>query len=155
MPGVNSGIGLAMETIGTLKLGFPSAFFEGAKRTVFLTERVAVSLGHFIYDAVRGDANLKSVSGPVGMAKMVGQASEGGFKNVALFVALLSLNLAVINIIPFPALDGGRLFMIIIEAIRRRPFNKTLAQRINIVGFLILIILMLLVAYNDIVKLFN
>lgn len=151
----NSGIGVALEAVGTLKLSLISSIAEGAKRTALLTVRVGEGLAEFFYNAVRGEASLKSVSGPVGIGKMVKEAGETGFKNLAMLVALLSIHLAVLNILPFPALDGGRLLMIVIEAVRRRPINRALANKINIIGFFLLIVLMIVVTYNDLLKLFK
>jgi regulator of sigma E protease len=108
---------------------------------------------NFVYDAVRGEASLQNISGPVGIGKMAKDAGESGFKNFVLFIAILSLHLAVLNAFPFPALDGGRFLMILWEAVRKKPINKSVAQKINLVGFLLLIILMIVVTYNDIVKL--
>ena len=70
------------------------------------------------------------------------------------FVAFISVNLAVINLIPFPALDGGRLLFVAIEAIRRRPMNPKVVNAVNAIGFVVLITLMLVVTYRDIVRLF-
>ncbi|MCR4329449.1 MAG: M50 family metallopeptidase [Candidatus Roizmanbacteria bacterium] len=95
-----------------------------------------------------------AVAGPVGIAKISGEAARSGVQTLALFVSLLSLNLALINILPFPALDGGQLFMIILEAITRRKISPILRARINTVGFAILIGLILLVTVRDIQGLF-
>jgi len=95
-----------------------------------------------------------AVAGPVGIAKISGEAARSGVQTLALFVSLLSLNLALINILPFPALDGGQLFMIIIEAITRRKISPVLRARINTVGFALLIVLILLVTVRDIQGLF-
>ena len=83
----------------------------------------------------------------------VGDASRFGLLYVLSFTALISLNLAVINLIPFPALDGGRIFFVIIEAIKGSPIKPKVANTFNAVGFCILILLMLVVTYQDIVKL--
>lgn len=95
-----------------------------------------------------------AVAGPVGIAKISGEAARSGVQTLALFVSLLSLNLALINILPFPALDGGQLFMILVEAVTRRKISPLLRARINTVGFAILIGLILLVTVRDIQGLF-
>ena len=87
------------------------------------------------------------------MVAIVGDASRLGFEYVVLFAALISLSLAVINLIPFPALDGGRLLFVIIESIIRRPIPAKITNTVNTIGFFILIALMLLVTYHDILKL--
>jgi len=71
-----------------------------------------------------------------------------------MFTAIISLNLAVINLLPFPALDGGRLVMVGIEAVTRRPINPVWVARVNLIGFMLLMLLMIAVAYSDILKIF-
>jgi regulator of sigma E protease len=83
----------------------------------------------------------------------VGDAAEFGLTSVLLFMAMISLNLAVINLLPFPALDGGRLVFVAIEAVIGRPVNPVWVGRINLVGFVLLLVLMVVVTYSDISKL--
>ncbi len=71
-----------------------------------------------------------------------------------MFTALISINLGVLNLVPFPALDGGRILFVIIEAVIRRPIKPTIANTVNAVGFSLLIILMVFVTYRDIVRIF-
>ena len=78
-----------------------------------------------------------------------------GFKYVIEITALISINLAVINLIPFPALDGGRLLFVAIEAIIRRPINPDFVKWSNIIGFSFLILLMILVTFHDVLKIFS
>ncbi len=94
------------------------------------------------------------IAGPIGIASMTGQAARVGFTYLLQFVAMISMNLAVLNILPFPALDGGRGLMIVAEAIRGKPLRNSLEQGINAVGFLILLGLMFAVTIKDIVKFF-
>lgn len=147
-------IGISMDMVGILKLPVHRALMEGAVRTVQLFKTVTVSIVYFIKDAVMGRPSLGEVAGPVGMVAMVGDARELGFPYLIFFTALLSINLAVINLIPFPALDGGRLVMIAIEAVKRSPLKPKLVQGLNTVGFALLILLMLAVTGHDILKLF-
>jgi regulator of sigma E protease len=83
----------------------------------------------------------------------VGDALEVGISFVLVITALISINLAVINLLPFPALDGGRLLFVLIESITGKPINPKLVSWINMIGFIILILLMLLVTYKDIINL--
>lgn len=147
-------VGISMDMVGILKLPIRKAFIEGAVRTVQLFKNVTVSIFYFFHDAFLGHANLTEVAGPVGMVALVGDARELGFAYLIFFTALLSINLAVINLIPFPALDGGRLLMIVIEAVTRSPIRPKIVQSLNTVGFILLILLMLAVTYHDILKLF-
>jgi regulator of sigma E protease len=147
-------IGIYMENVALVKLGFLTAFWEGAKLTVTTTRDVSVGLLNFITQSLRGDADLSQVSGPVGIVGLVGDAADFGLAYFLGFVAFISLNLAVINMVPFPALDGGRILFVIIETIIRRPISSKVANTINATGFLILILLMVFVTYRDIIKLF-
>lgn len=107
--------------------------------------------------------SLNDLSGPVGIVSMVGdsveQSAPMGAKAVVLnlmyMAVLLSANLGVMNLLPLPALDGGRLVFIIIEAIRRRPLDRNKEGYVHFAGFVLLMLLMVVIMYNDIVKLFN
>jgi regulator of sigma E protease len=101
-----------------------------------------------------GTAKLSSVTGPVGIAGLIGDAAKLGFTYLIMFTAIISINLGVLNLIPFPALDGGRIFFVIIEAIIRRPIKPIVANSFNAIGFGLLILLMIIVTYRDIAKLF-
>ena len=92
------------------------------------------------------------LSGPVGIAVATGQAARLGFNYLLQFVAFISLNLAVLNIIPFPALDGGRLLFIIIEKLKGSPIPKRLEAVVNTVGFALLIALMIYATTKDVIK---
>ena len=147
-------IGIFMENVGVARFGFFSGLWEGAKQTVQTLKAVAVGLGTFIGQAFQGKGDFSQVSGPVGIVGMVGNAADFGSAYLLGFVAFISLNLAVINLVPFPALDGGRVLFVLIEAITRRQIKPRIANIINTVGFAILIILMLVITYRDIAKLF-
>lgn len=95
----------------------------------------------------------EGVSGPVGIAALTKQAVALGPISVLQLAGLLSLNLAVLNILPIPALDGGRFFFIIFEAITRRKVNATFEKWVHTAGFAVLIALIVLVSFNDILKL--
>jgi len=95
----------------------------------------------------------QSVSGPVGIAQITSQAVSMGAVSVLQLMALLSLNLAFINILPLPALDGGRFFFIILEVVTRRRVYPNLEKWVHTIGFALLLALTLLITYNDIAKL--
>jgi len=147
-------IGIYMENVGVVKLNPILALWEGGKLTIDTFKQVAVGLGKFAWQAVRGQANFSQVSGPVGIVGLVGDAAHFGLAYFLGFVAFISLNLAVINLIPFPALDGGRVLFVIIEAIIRRPIKPVIVNTMNTIGFFILIGLMLVITYRDILKFF-
>ena len=145
-------IGISMDAVGTFKLPFFSALIEGAKFTASLLKAITVGLGTFIYSAITGQADLSQVTGPVGIAGMVGEASRLGFVYLLSFTAFISLNLAVINLIPIPALDGGRLLFVLIESIKGSPIKPKVANTLNAIGFALLLLLMLVVTYQDIFR---
>lgn len=146
-------IGVASLLVGTKVLSIPEAIVQAGHDTVFGLRDVVVGLATLIASAFTLSASLSDISGPVGIAGLVGDASTLGAGQVLLLAAIISLNLAVINLLPFPALDGGRLAMLLIEAVRGRTIKQATVQIVNVVGFGVLIILMLVVTWNDIAKL--
>lgn len=147
-------IGIAMDEIGVAKLPVLQSFYEGMKLTVSITKGTVLGLYKLIADGIKGQGSFTSITGPVGMVGIVGDAYKFGFVYLLSFAALISINLAIINLIPFPALDGGRLFFLLIEKIKGSAINPKVANTANMIGFGILILLMLVVTYHDVVKLF-
>ncbi len=147
-------VGIYMENINIEKVNPFLAMWDGLKLTASTFGQVTLGLILFIFHAVSGHADYSQVSGPVGIVGMVGDAVNFGFAYLLVFVAFISLSLAAINLVPFPALDGGRVLFVAIEAVIRRPIKPAIANTVNTVGFFILIGLMLIVTYRDIVKLF-
>ena len=148
-------IGIAMDMLGVVRLPIHRAVLEGAKTTVFLSAEVARALALFIKDAFAGTADIKNLAGPVGIAGLVGEARAQGVAPLLSLTALISINLALINLIPFPALDGGRLLFVAIEAVRRKPIPAKIAQYANAAGFLVLLLFLVFITYHDIARLFN
>ena len=97
---------------------------------------------------------LAEVSGPIGIARLTGQAAQVGIPYLIQFIAMISVNLAVLNAVPFPALDGGRAFLLVIEKLRGAPLSRTIEGTINAVGFLALIALMIFITVKDVVRFF-
>lgn len=147
-------IGVSMDIAGKVKLPIHLAVVEGAKLTYGIFTGIAVNLYTLIHDAVLGQADLSEVSGPVGIARLVGDAGKLGFIYLLSFTAFISLNLAVLNLLPFPALDGGRVLFVAIEAIRRKAISPNVANTVNAIGFGILIIFMIYITVKDVIKLF-
>ena len=100
-----------------------------------------------------GQADYNQIAGPVGIVGLVDDALSFGLTSLLILTAYLSLSLAVINLLPFPALDGGRLVIVGIEAVIRRPLNPVWVRYVNTMGFVLLLLLMALITYNDIAKL--
>lgn len=148
-------VGMQMQLVGTLASGPFESIKKGAIHTYDSLLLVSSGLAHFFMQAIRGDADLDQVAGPIGMAGMVGEQASRGPTWLLAFAALISLNLAVINLLPIPALDGGRLLFVLVEAITRRPIKPAFAVRANQIGFLALLALMAVVTLSDLFKLFG
>ncbi|TAK57152.1 RIP metalloprotease RseP [Patescibacteria group bacterium] len=146
-------VGIAMDNVGTLQLPLHLAIWEGGRLTIHAIGAIAVGLFDFVVDAITGQADFSTVSGPVGIVGLVGDAARIGITHLLTFTAFISINLAIINLVPFPALDGGRLLFVAIEAIIRRPIKHSVANALNMLGFVLLMLLMLVVTYKDIAKL--
>ncbi len=142
-------VGITPSLAGNIHLSFFQSIGQGFRSSIYLVKETVSGITGLIARKVSIDA----VSGPVGMVSMVGSAARMGIDYVILFAALISLSLAVINLVPFPALDGGRLLFVIIETIIRRPLSSKVTGILNTIGFFLLIALMLFVTYHDIVRL--
>jgi regulator of sigma E protease len=118
------------------------------------TKNILVGLGSLAAGAITGTADYSQVAGPIGIVSYVGDAASIGFTSLLLFTAIISLNLAVINLLPIPALDGGRLVFVAIEAVTRKPIKAVWAARVNLAGFAFLMLLMLAATINDVSKFF-
>ncbi len=143
-------IGVGLSLIDIVKKPFGTALVDAAVQTYKMTTTIIVGFGQLI----TGNVSLSQVSGPVGIAGIVGDAAAVGLTTLLYLTAFISVNLAVINLLPIPALDGGRLIFVAIEAITRRPIPSVWASRVNLVGFAALMLLMLLATVSDISKLF-
>ncbi len=148
-------LGIAMDKVGLVSYPVHLAIWEGLKVTVFLTGAIVQGLIGIITDLIKGVSVSAQVAGPVGIVKLVGTASEFGFVYVLQLFAILSINLAIINFVPFPALDGGRLLFLAIEALKGSPISQKIANAANTIGFAILIGLMILITYRDVIRLFG
>ena len=104
---------------------------------------------------VTGQGSVDDLAGPVGIVQMTGEASQQGFGVLLYFVAILSLNIGFINLLPIPALDGSRLIFLGIEGVRGKPIDPEKENLVHLVGFALLIILIIVVTYNDILRIFN
>ncbi len=148
-------IGIAMDTVATLRLPLHRAIMEAMKFTIHTISATFTGLKDLIVSAVQGEAHLSSISGPVGIAGLIGDAARLGFNYLIMFTAIISINLGVLNLVPFPALDGGRLLFVGIEAVMRRKIRPVIANTINTIGFALLLLLMVIVTFQDILKLFK
>lgn len=148
-------VGVGLATIGMAQLGPIQSFISGARITYDMTFAVVDGLWTFVTRAFSGETEvLREVSGPVGIARLVGDASAMGFSYLVSLTALISINLAVINILPFPALDGGRLLFVIIESLSGWRVPVKFQNYANAFGLILLLGLMLLITISDVFKLF-
>ncbi len=108
-----------------------------------------------LIDLVTGKVGVEQVSGPIGVSGAIGEAAKAGAYSFFYMTALISLNLGLFNLLPIPALDGGRLFFQLIELIRRKPLKPQWEERINFIGFAVLMLLMILVTFKDVIGLFK
>lgn len=148
-------VGISMDDTATLRLPIYLAAYEGARFTWLLMQEIVVGFGTLIGGLFHGTASVSDLTGPVGIAGMVGTAARLGLSYLLMFTAFISINLGIINLVPFPALDGGRLLFVIIETIIRRPIKAVFANAVNLVGFVFLMVLMVFVTYRDILRLFH
>lgn len=133
----------------------------GEKKTVggvlSYSFRKAASVGRLVWvsllDLVTGRASLNDLSGPIGMTKVVGEAARVGVSSFFLLVAFITINVGIFNLLPLPALDGGRMLFLLVEAVRGKPVKPEREGLVHAIGFALLILLMVVVAVNDVFKL--
>ena len=144
-------IGVGLVKSGIVSYPWYRAPIEGFKTTINLTYLIVLAFFGLIANLIRGSGGA-DVSGPIGVAVFAGRALDMGWIYLLQFMALISVNLAVINILPFPALDGGRILFLIIEKIRRKPNNQKIEAIVHNIGFSLLMLLIVLITYKDIVR---
>ncbi|MEK7528662.1 MAG: RIP metalloprotease RseP [Patescibacteria group bacterium] len=138
--------------IRDIKLGFPQSIGAAYHETVRLTGLTVAAFGRTMKGLISKLEVPEDIGGPVQIAVYTHTFVKEGFMALIRFAAVLSLSLAVINILPIPALDGGRLFFIIIEAVSGKKISPRIESRIHSLGFVLLILLIILVTYSDISK---
>lgn len=131
--------------------GVFSAIKYAFTKTLSLIEQMFFTIIYLI----TGKLSIANLSGPVGIFSIVGKAAQSGFINIIYLLAFISINVGFINFLPIPAFDGGRILFLIIEKIKGSPVNPKIENIIHSAGFLLLMILMVVITYNDIIKLFK
>ena len=124
------------------------------KHTFFNSMSNIKMVGDSILDLIIGRFGVEELSGPIGITEQLGKAASLGLVNFLYLFSIITMNLGVINLLPLPALDGGRLLILGIEAITRKKLPKNVEGYIHFIGIIILFALMIFVAFNDIIKLF-
>ncbi len=147
-------VGVGLTYLDVVREPIFSAVTRGFEMTIRSLKDITVGIAVLLSDALQFNADLTQVAGPVGIVGLVGEASAFGLASLLMFTGIISLNLAIINLLPFPALDGGRLAIVVIEAIKGSAIKPSYVQAVNAVGFVLLLLLMVAVTYNDIVRLF-
>ena len=126
---------------------------EGLKEALSWSGNIIISLKAMVVGLVLHGRVPSDISGPIGIYQITGQAAKAGWMAVIQFTGILSINLAILNILPLPALDGGRIFFLGYEAITRRKINHKIELVINNIGMFVLIGLMVVITVNDVVRL--
>ncbi len=132
------------------KLNPLQAFSESLAQTYHVSKLMVVIIAKLI----KGDISAKTLGGPIMIAQMAGDSAKAGVVSLIFFIALISINLAIINLLPIPILDGGHLLFFLIEAVKGSPVSIKIREVSQQVGLFILILLMILVFYNDITRIF-
>ncbi|HSW88674.1 MAG TPA: M50 family metallopeptidase [Candidatus Saccharimonadales bacterium] len=145
------GIGIAQKIV-TQKYPWYQAPFFGLKELANETWQILVGLGSTAKQVSTQGTVPQGLAGPVGIEQLVGIVIQNGFISTLMLVSLLSLNLAVLNVLPIPALDGGRLFFILFEGVTGRKVNQKFEGYVHMVGMIVLLTLIALLTYHDILR---
>ena len=132
-----------------IKSDFLSMFVGGFTTAADSAIRILSALKNLIFQP-----DLNKLGGPVAIFKASSDAAKNGIENVLYFLAMISINIGIFNLIPIPALDGGKIVLNILEAIRRKPLKQEIETYVTLAGVVIMVVLMIAVTWNDIMRLF-
>lgn len=132
-----------------IKSDFVSMFVGGFTTAADSALRILSALKNLIFQP-----DLNKLGGPVAIFKESSDAAKNGIENVLYFLAMISINIGIFNLIPIPALDGGKIVLNILEAIRRKPLKQEIETYVTLAGVIIMVVLMIAVTWNDIMRLF-
>ena len=132
-----------------IKSDFVSMFVGGFTTAADSALRILSELKNLIFQP-----DLNKLGGPVAIFKASSDAAKNGLENVLYFLAMISINIGIFNLIPIPALDGGKIVLNILEAIRRKPLKQEIETYVTLAGVVIMVVLMIAVTWNDIMRLF-
>ncbi|GBE15922.1 MAG TPA: RIP metalloprotease RseP [Proteobacteria bacterium] len=144
------GISPESETI-TRRFGFLESISRGFKRNVELLKLTF----SFLWELITLHASIKFLGGPIMIFQVTGQAARAGLSEFIAFMAFLSLQLGILNLLPIPVLDGGHLFFLGLEKLKGKPIDPNVRETAQRIGFALLIILIVVVSYNDILRIFS
>lgn len=149
-----AGVGIDLAESVTLRYPLHLALWHGAQQSVDVTVQIFAFLGGMIVDLFTSDpVDTESLSGPVGLAVVIRGAADSGFAQLLQIAGLLSVNLAIFNLLPIPMLDGGRIFLLCAERLRGKPLTPTAEAFIHNSGFILLLAMVVLVTLRDIIRL--
>jgi regulator of sigma E protease len=132
----------------TIKVGFFKSFTEAVRWTIF----ILVETVKFLVELITGTASVKLVGGPILIAQMAGESARSGLVSFLSFMGLLSVNLALINILPIPVLDGGHLMFLSVEKVKGSPMSLRQRATMQQIGLVFLVLLMIFFTYNDFLR---
>ncbi|OGH92748.1 MAG: hypothetical protein A2534_01310 [Candidatus Magasanikbacteria bacterium RIFOXYD2_FULL_39_9] len=144
------GLGVSLVEVGLVRYSWYKSIYYGGIMTGLYLKEILFSFGYLISGLFAGAPVGESLSGPVGIAVMTGKVARLGFNYLLNFIALLSLNLAIINVLPIPALDGGRFLFLLIGKLKGKAVEQKYEQVAHGIGFLVLISLVVLITIKDI-----
>ncbi len=148
-PANEGALGIGFTETAIVKLGFFKSFYQGAINTFEMTRQIILAIGRMVGMLFGGERVVVDVTGPVGIVYMTKQMSDLGLVYLLQFAAILSINLGIVNILPFPALDGGRIFFILLEKLKGRPVTQKVEMALHQIGFMLLLLLMAIITIRD------
>lgn len=159
IPNVNFGMQQLEDGTKLINLDFAvfseeKTFLNGVKYAFFWMFSIVRQVWLSFINLITGNFTLAELSGPVGVTTVIGQASLAGIKTLLLMIGFITVNIGVFNLMPIPALDGGRLLFLLIELVMRKPVPAKYEGAIHAAGFIVLMGLMLVVTFSDVLKFF-
>ena len=147
--------GMAFGSFDFKVYGERRSFTNIIKHTVYYTKSTANMIWKSLLYLVTGKVGVDQMSGPIGVTNAIGDAAKSGVRNLLDLCAMLALNLGIFNMLPFPALDGGRFVFMLYELIFRKPVKREIEGYIHFAGLCLLMLLMVIVGFNDVANLFK
>jgi len=151
-PSDQGALGIGLARTAMVEYPWYESIGRGLSAVVDMVILIVTTLFSLLAQLISGSKPAMDVAGPIGIAIMTKQVSALGLVYILQFTAVLSINLAIINILPFPALDGGRIFFILIEKLKGSPVNQKFEQVANSIGFSLLLLLMIVVTFHDFIQ---
>lgn len=145
-------LGISLAQTAIVSYPWYQAVYEGLMTTFRIIGLILATFYDILRSLIMGQKVSVDVTGPIGIAYVAKQFTDLGFVYILQFIALLSINLGIINALPFPALDGGRILFILIEKVKGSPVSQRVEQMVHNLGFVFLILLMILITFHDVIR---